>query len=84
MKNIGRLSVALVFTFALISPAFAGEISTPLAPPPPAQSAQATTTDGEIDTGLTGQAETGSSETTANNSATEAAMNLLQSVLSLF
>jgi FlaG/FlaF family flagellin (archaellin) len=84
MKNLRRLSIAVAFTLALAIPAFAdGEISTPLAPPPPPQ-AQTATTDGEISTPLTGQAETGSSETTATDSATGAALNLLQSVLSLF
>ena len=87
MKNLRRLSVALVFTLALTIPAFAGEIDTMVAPPPPPPQAQAqtATTDGEISTGITGQAETGSSETTSTDSATtEAALNLLQSVLSLF
>jgi hypothetical protein len=85
MKNLRRLSVALVFTLTLTIPAFAGEIDTMVAPPPPPSQAQAqtATTDGEIDTGITGQAETASSETAVTGSATEAALNLLQSVLSL-
>jgi FlaG/FlaF family flagellin (archaellin) len=85
MKNLRRLSIAVAFTLALAIPAFAdGEISTTVAPPPPSSQAQATTTDGEISTTITGQAETASSETAVNNSATEATLNLLQSVLSLF
>jgi hypothetical protein len=86
MKNLRRLSVALVFALALTAPALAGDIETPFAPPPPPSQAQAqtATTDGDIETGITGQAETASSETAVNNSATEAALNLLQSVLSLF
>lgn len=81
MKTLRQLCVASVFVFALAIPAFAGEIQTPLAPPPPAQSA---TAQGEISTGITGQEETGSSEATAADSATEIALNLLQSVLALF
>jgi hypothetical protein len=81
MKTLRQLCVASVFVFALASPAFAGEIQTPLAPPPPAQSV---TAQGEISTTVTGQEETGSSEATAADSATEIALNLLQSVLALF
>ena len=84
MKILRRLSVALVFTFALTLPTFAGEITTMIVPPPPSSQAQTTTTEGEITTGVTGQAGTGSSEATSTDSATEAALNLLQSVLSLF
>ena len=86
MRNLRRLSVALVFTLTLTIPAFAGEIDTMVAPPPPPSQAQAqtATTEGQIDTGITGQAETGSSETTVNSSARDAALTLLQSVLSLF
>ena len=81
MKTLRQLCVASVFVFALTIPAFAGEIQTPLLPPQPAQSA---TAQGEIDTTVTGQEETGSSEATAAGSATEVALNLLQSVLALF
>ena len=82
MKTLRQLSVASVFVFALAIPAFAGEIQIPLAPPP--QSAQSATAQGEIQTTVTGQDGTGSSEATAADSATGAALNLLQSVLSLF
>jgi hypothetical protein len=84
MKNLRRLSVALVFTLVLTIPAFAGEIDTGKTSPPPSQPTQAATTEGEIDTGITGQTETGSGEVSATNSATEIALNLLQSVLALF
>jgi hypothetical protein len=80
MKNLRRLSVALVFTLALTIPAFAGEMDTGIAPPP----AQTVATEGDIQTTITGQTETGSSEATAADSATETALNLLQSVLALF
>ncbi len=83
MKTLRRLCFAVTFTFALAIPALAGEIQTTITSPPP-QSAQAATTDGEIQTTVAGQAGTGSSEATATDSATETALNLLQSVLSLF
>jgi hypothetical protein len=79
MKNLRRLSGALVFTIVLTIPAFAGEMDTGIAPPP-----QAATTEGDIHTTVTGQMDTGNSEATATGSATEIALNLLQSVLSLF
>jgi hypothetical protein len=84
MKTLRRLFVAVAFTFALAMPVLAGEIQTTVTSPPPSQSAQTATTDGEIDTTVAGQAGTGSSEATATDSATETALNLLQSVLSLF
>ena len=84
MKTLRQLCVASVFIFALAVPAFAGEIQIGVAPPPPSQPAQTATANGEIQIGLTGQEETGSGEATATDSATEIALNLLQSVLSLF
>jgi hypothetical protein len=79
MKTLRQLCIASVFTLALIMPAFAGEMETPKAStPPPAPAA------GEMQTTITGQAETGSSEATAADSATETVLNLLQSVLALF
>jgi hypothetical protein len=84
MRTLRRLSVALVFTLAFAIPALAGEIDTTITSPPPSQAqSQAATTDGGIETTVAGQAGTGSSETTSTGSATEAALNLLQSVLSL-
>ena len=83
MKNSGRLFCAVVFTLALTIPAFAGDMQTTVTSPPPAQP-QTATLNGDIQTGVTGQEETGSSEATATGSATEIALNLLQSVLSLF
>ena len=77
MKPLRQLCVASAFTIVLAMPAFAGEIETPKASTPPAQA-------GEIQTGVTGQIETPSSEATVANSATQAALSLLQSVLSLF
>jgi hypothetical protein len=81
MKALRQLCVASVFTLALIIPAFAGEIETPkTSTPPPAPSA---ITAGEIETGIAGQIVTPSGEAIAADSATEFALNLFQSVLSL-
>jgi hypothetical protein len=38
MKTVRQFLVALVVTFALITPAFAGQMDTMIAPPPPASS----------------------------------------------
>jgi hypothetical protein len=81
MKNLRQFCVALVFTLALTTPAFAGQIETPLAPP---TTTSAATTEGQIETPVAGQIETPSGEATASDSATEIALNLLQSVLALF
>lgn len=83
MRHLRRTLLASVFTLTLTLPAFAGQIEIGYAPPPPPP-AQAATAEGQIEIGVTGQAETGSSEATAIDSATEIALNLLQSVLSLF
>jgi hypothetical protein len=84
MKSLRQLCVAVVFTLALTTSTFAGgiEIGSP-APPPPSQP-QTATLNGEMPIGLTGQEETNSGEATAADSTTEAALNLLQSVLALF
>jgi hypothetical protein len=81
MKTLRQLCVASVFTLALTMPTFAGEIETPKASTPPAPSAAMA---GDIETTFTGQMDTGSSEATAADSATEIVLNLLQSMLSLF
>jgi hypothetical protein len=84
MKNLRQLSVAFVFTCALAVPAFAGQIETTVTaqPTPTPQAAAA----GQIETTVAGQIETtGSvSEATAIDSATQAALNLIQTVLALF
>jgi len=80
MKTLRQLPVALVFILALTIPAFAGEMETGKTTPSPTPTA---TTAGEIETGITGQMDTGSSEATATDSTTEIVLNLLQSVLSL-
>jgi hypothetical protein len=84
MKTLRQLSVALVFTLALTISAFAGEIEIGKTSPPPSQPTQTATAQGEMHTTVTGQEETGSGEVSATDSATEIALNLLQSVLALF
>jgi len=84
MSNLRRISIAFAFTLALTIPAFAGEIETGKTSPPPSQPTQTTTVNGEIETGITGQDETGSGEVSATDSATAAVLNLLQTVLALF
>jgi hypothetical protein len=82
MKTLRQLSVALVFALALTVSAFAGDIETGKTQPSP--SPATTTAQGDIQTTVTGQEETGSSEATAADSAAKIALNLLQSVLTLF
>ncbi len=82
MRALRQLSVALVLTLALAITAFAGEIQTGITSPPPPP--QTVTVAGEIQTGVAGQEETDSGEATAADSVAEIALNLLQSVLSLF
>lgn len=82
MKTFRQLCAASVLILTLTLPAFAGWISTTVAPPNPSPTPAAATADTE--TNVTGQEGTGSSEATVADSATEIALNLLQSVLSLF
>ena len=84
MKTLRRFCAVVVFTLGLSIPALAGEmpIGSPTTPPP--SQPQAATVNGEMPIGLTGQEETGSGEVSATDSATEIALNLLQSVLALF
>lgn len=87
MKTLRQLCVASVFVFALAVPALAGEISTGVASPQPAQTSTTSgqaAANGEIQTTVTGQDETGSGEASATGSAAELALNLLQTVLALF
>ena len=83
MKSLRQLCVAVVFILALALPAFAGEMDTGSPAPPPSQP-QTAAVNGVMEIDLTGQEETGSGEVSATDSATEIALNLLQSVLALF
>lgn len=83
MKNLQKFFAAGVLTLALAISVSAGEISTTVAPPTPEP--PPVTTQGQISTGVASNIETGSSsEATTNDSMTETALNVLQSVLSLF
>jgi hypothetical protein len=85
MKTLRTLCAATVLTFALTAPAFAGIITTDKTgtePPPPSTSSMVT--DGIITTDVASQSNTEGDATTASSSVTETALNLLQSVLSLF
>jgi hypothetical protein len=84
MKTLRQLSVALVFTLALIIPAFAGDIQTTVTAPPPPPPSTSSTAPGDISTGVAGEISTMISEEATTASMTETALNLLQSVLSLF
>lgn len=79
MKTLRRLCAAFVLTLALTLSAFGGQIETGVttAPPPPPDTAAT----GQIETGITGEISSG---VTATDPVTEIALNLLQSLLSLF
>lgn len=74
MKNLRKFSIAVVLALTFTLPAFAGEISTGIAPPPATPTSDL----------AKGEVTTGSSEIAASSSLTEAALNLLQSALALF
>lgn len=65
MKALRQLFVASVFALALSLPVVAGEISTTVTSQPPTQPAAV---QGQIDTPLAGQVETGSGEESASDS----------------
>ena len=84
MKKLKQLSMAVLLTLILAMSALAGEIGMPVAPPPPPDSASATTpgqmeTPGEIP--IPGATQ---GPGVASYSATEVALDLLRSVLSVF
>jgi hypothetical protein len=76
MRTLRQFFAAVVLVTTLTLPTFAGEITTMGAPPP-------TNTDGDIHTGLTGDIHTMGAEV-VGDSVAEAALSLIQSVLSLF
>jgi hypothetical protein len=89
MRNLKKLCATCVLTLVLTLPAFAGDMlagATAPPPPPPPDSSSAT---GDMGTGITGDMETGvtgdmSAGVTATDPATEVALSLMQSLLSLF
>lgn len=77
MRRLRRLSMAVVFAAMLANGAFAGIIGTGPEPPPEPPSA---TAPGSIDTGPSDA----QPEVVATDPIVDVALNLLQSVLSLF
>jgi len=83
MKKIRQVCICLALTIVLALSAFAGEIPFPGAtnPPPPPQS----TVTGDISTpGITATGEISTTDVAELDPVTEAALSLLQSILSLF
>lgn len=85
MKSLRKFFAITALTLALTCSAFAGEMGTGYAPPPPSQSSSSIA--GEMGTGLT--ATTDATAASEVNTATadpvrEIVLNLLQGVLSLF
>jgi hypothetical protein len=79
MKTLRELCIAAVFTLSLSCTAFAGEIETTFISYDPSP-----TTSGWISTTVTGQAGNGGGEGAVGDSAAEAALSLIQGLLSLF
>ena len=86
MQNLRTLCAAVVLALALAAPAFAGNIHTGVAsPPPPPQPASMTV--GQTGSEANGTIHTGMAESESEPEAdtvAEIALTLLQSVLSLF
>lgn len=76
MRTLRLLFAASVLTLTLCLPTFAGDISTTIVPPP-------ANTNGDIHTMVNGVISTPNAEA-AGGSLTDAAVALIQSVLSLF
>jgi hypothetical protein len=81
MKSSRRHFGVVVLILMLTTPTLAGDIHTMIAPPP---APPATTTDGDMTTGVAGEITTGNADAGAvGGSVTDAALALIQSVLSL-
>jgi hypothetical protein len=81
-----RRAITISMLLLVLSvPAYAGEIPFGVTnPPPPPPASTSSTAPGEISTGVAGEISTMISEEATTASMTETALNLLQSVLSLF
>jgi hypothetical protein len=89
MKNLKKLFVVCVLTLVLALPAFAGNMETTVVSTPPPPDSSSATTQGDMGTGITGEMEAGvtgdmSAGVTATDTATEVALSLVQSLMSLF
>lgn len=82
MKKLQRFTIAVVLTLALSASAFAGDIWLGKAPPPPPEPPSATAP-GIIHTGIQTPSEQQNSAAPSEAFA-EIALNLLQSLLSVF
>jgi hypothetical protein len=81
MSTLRQLFMGSVLILTLALSAFAGEISTPLAPPQPAPTPAA---EGDMSTTFNGTIHTGDTdETTAGDAVVAGAVSVLQSVLAL-
>lgn len=78
MRHLKQLCVTCVLTFAVALSAHAGNMETGITAPPPPSA----TTQGNMEAGYAGNMETTSPA--ATDTATETALNLLQSLLALF
>lgn len=80
MKNSYRKALCTsVLVLVLVSPAFAGDIQHPVAPPPPP------TASGDMHTGVTdGVIHTDGADSAPGDALTEIALSLAQSLLTLF
>lgn len=78
MKALRRFFVVSVLILTLSLSALAGDITTGVASPPPTPTAQ-----GEITTGISGDIHTMNDGEVVSDSVTEAALSLIQNVLSL-
>lgn len=83
MRNYRNAVAALALVLVLTTPTFAG-IMYPEKPTPPPPSTSSMTTDDVTSTDAASRSNTEGDAATANTSVTEAALTLLQSVLSLF
>lgn len=82
MRILRQPLATFVLTFALATSIHAGVMSTPVAPPQPAPTPEAT--EGEMSTAANGTMHTGNSEEAgAGDAVVAAALSLVQNVLSL-
>lgn len=78
MKKLQQLCMAGVFTLAITTATFGGDIQTPGSPQPPPPNQSSATTPGDIDTpGI-------QNPQAMSDSVADIALNLLQTMLSMF
>jgi hypothetical protein len=82
MKSLKKVCAAVLLTLIISLTTLAGDMSCGITAPPPQQSQAATT--GDISAGIASADKATGDEAMVANSVTEIALNLMQSVLSLF